>query len=117
MVSNNEINQILSDRRQGIYNNGYLVCDTCGGYYKLKSGEKPDDYSSECVCGGNLTYERTLEIDGEDSDEDSFDSPVLNWLSRPRNMIKIRIVLRSIIFGVLLFFLLAMMFMKMISGQ
>ncbi len=56
MASNKEINQILSERRQGIYRNGYLVCDTCHGTYELKAGEKPDDFSSECECGGHLTY-------------------------------------------------------------
>lgn len=43
----------------------------------VKNREKPDDYSSECECRGNLTYTRTLEFDEEDSDEDLFDSPTL----------------------------------------
>jgi predicted nucleic acid-binding Zn ribbon protein len=32
-----------------------LVCEKCGGYYKLKEGESPEDFKS-CQCGGNLKY-------------------------------------------------------------
>lgn len=32
----------------------YLVCEECGGYYKLKKGEYPHDFSSSCECGGKL---------------------------------------------------------------
>jgi uncharacterized membrane protein YeaQ/YmgE (transglycosylase-associated protein family) len=32
-----------------------LVCEKCGGYYKLKEGESPEDFIS-CQCGGNLNY-------------------------------------------------------------
>ncbi len=41
-------------------NNGYLVCDSCGGYYELQLGEAPDDFSDECDCGGNLKYYKSL---------------------------------------------------------
>jgi|GEM_PF-3578559 len=34
---------------------GYLICDKCGGYYKLKEGELADDFE-ECQCGGKLRY-------------------------------------------------------------
>jgi hypothetical protein len=34
---------------------GYLVCQKCGGYYKLQSGELPEDYDV-CQCGGELEY-------------------------------------------------------------
>jgi uncharacterized membrane protein len=34
----------------------YLVCERCGGYYKLKEGESPEDFES-CQCGGDLRYE------------------------------------------------------------
>lgn len=40
---------------------GYLVCDACGGYYELQEGEKPEDYSDECECGGKLHYTDSLE--------------------------------------------------------
>ena len=35
---------------------GYLVCEKCGGYYELKPGEKPEDFSDKCECGGKLSY-------------------------------------------------------------
>jgi len=38
---------------------GYLKCDKCRGYYELKPGESPDDFS-ECECGGNLEYVESL---------------------------------------------------------
>ncbi len=33
----------------------YLICEKCGGYYKLKKGEKPNDFKT-CECGGSLRY-------------------------------------------------------------
>jgi len=39
---------------------GYLICTKCGGYYKLKEGEKPSDFVS-CECGGPLQYYNSLE--------------------------------------------------------
>lgn len=35
---------------------GYLVCDTCEGYYKIKQGESATDFLKTCQCGGNLIY-------------------------------------------------------------
>ena len=52
MVSNEEIRHRLRNKREGI--GGFLVCDNCGGYYELKSGESPDDFNLGCDCGGNL---------------------------------------------------------------
>lgn len=40
---------------------GYLVCERCGGYYELQSGEKPEDFTDECECGGKTKYFETLE--------------------------------------------------------
>ena len=40
---------------------GYLICDTCGGYYELQTGEKADDFSDECECGGNLKHRSSLQ--------------------------------------------------------
>jgi len=34
---------------------GYLICDKCKGYYKLKEGESIDDFDN-CQCGGKLRY-------------------------------------------------------------
>ena len=33
----------------------YLICEKCGGYYKLKEGENPDDFKA-CECGGTMRY-------------------------------------------------------------
>ena len=35
-------------------NKGYLICDKCGGYYKLEEDESPDDFVLKCKCGGEL---------------------------------------------------------------
>lgn len=35
---------------------GYLVCDTCEGYYKIKPGESATNFLKTCQCGGNLIY-------------------------------------------------------------
>lgn len=32
----------------------YLVCNSCGGYYQLESGEEPEDFDDICECGGKL---------------------------------------------------------------
>ncbi|MDY9923081.1 HEAT repeat domain-containing protein [Methanobacterium sp.] len=34
---------------------GYLICQECGGYYKLEKGESKEDFVS-CECYGSLTY-------------------------------------------------------------
>ena len=60
MVSNKELKERLRETRSGSNIKGYLVCDTCNGSYKLKTGENPEDYSSECECGGKLIYNRNI---------------------------------------------------------
>lgn len=37
----------------------YLVCEKCGGYYELQSGESPEDFQ-ECECGGKLKYSKKI---------------------------------------------------------
>ncbi|MBP1946942.1 DUF2927 domain-containing protein [Methanobacterium petrolearium] len=32
----------------------YLVCEECGGCYKLQEGESPEDFILKCDCGGKL---------------------------------------------------------------
>lgn len=54
MVSNDEINLRLQNKREGKSLNGYLVCNNCGGYYELQSGESWKDFDTECECGGQL---------------------------------------------------------------
>ncbi|EKQ54138.1 MAG: hypothetical protein B655_0939 [Methanobacterium sp. Maddingley MBC34] len=44
---------------------GYLICDKCGGYYELQPGEKPEDFSNECECGGELIYSDSLDVIAE----------------------------------------------------
>jgi len=33
----------------------YLICQNCGGYYRLGDDESPEDFDS-CQCGGKLIY-------------------------------------------------------------
>jgi hypothetical protein len=44
---------------------GYLICDTCHGYYELKKGESPEDFSSKCECGGNLEFKSSISSNHE----------------------------------------------------
>ena len=48
---------------------GYLICDKCGGYYELQPGEKPEDFSDECECGGKLIYSDTYDVINENEDD------------------------------------------------
>jgi len=38
---------------------GFIKCKSCGGYYKLQSGESIDDFGL-CRCGGSLKYVQGL---------------------------------------------------------
>ena len=38
---------------------GYLVCEKCKGYYKLREDESWEDFSN-CECDGNLKYYRDI---------------------------------------------------------
>jgi hypothetical protein len=60
MVTNEEIKNRLEEKKSGIEREGYLVCDTCKVSYELQVGEKPEDYSSECECGGNVTHIKNI---------------------------------------------------------
>ncbi len=35
--------------------NKYIMCKSCGGYYRLREGESLDDFGA-CTCGGELKY-------------------------------------------------------------
>ncbi len=60
-VSNRNINENLKSRRKNEFTSpGYLVCDTCEGYYRLQPGEAPDDFTDECECGGKLKHQKTI---------------------------------------------------------
>lgn len=57
--SNKNINKTLKKRREnGFISPGYLVCDTCDGYYRLQPEETPDDFINVCECGGKLKYSK-----------------------------------------------------------
>ncbi|HHT18934.1 MAG: hypothetical protein QM396_06840 [Euryarchaeota archaeon] len=38
----------------------YLICQRCGGYYKLEEDESPDDFDT-CRCGGDLVYSYSID--------------------------------------------------------
>ena len=40
---------------------GYLICDTCKGYYELQTGESPEDFDLICDCGGELKFHNNYE--------------------------------------------------------
>lgn len=45
---------------RNISHEGYLVCDKCGGYYKLQKGESPEDFLDTCKCGGKLGFHESI---------------------------------------------------------
>jgi hypothetical protein len=67
MVSNQELKERLREKKSRPNIKGYLVCDTCKGSYELQAGEKPEDYSSQCECGGKLTYNRDISPPNKDT--------------------------------------------------
>lgn len=48
---------------------GYLVCTDCKGYYELQPGEKPEDFTINCTCGGELAYVKNLEYYKDNNSE------------------------------------------------
>lgn len=40
---------------------GYLICQKCGGYYKLQPGELPENFDV-CQCGGELEYHHSINL-------------------------------------------------------
>lgn len=46
---------------------GFLVCSSCGGFYKLQEGESPFDFES-CECGGKLKFTKNLDTGKETPD-------------------------------------------------
>lgn len=37
----------------------YLICEKCGGHYKLQDGESADEFQ-QCTCGGKLRYVKSI---------------------------------------------------------
>ena len=54
----------------------YLICENCGGYYELQEGEKAEDFSDECECGGKLVYTESLSGSHAETENHEDDSPV-----------------------------------------
>lgn len=50
---------VTPDNRKHV-GEGYLVCDKCNGYYKLKASESPEDFADKCQCGGKLEYRDSI---------------------------------------------------------
>ena len=46
------IRVVMGSKNQG---NKYIMCERCGGYYKLTEEESLDDFGT-CTCGGELKY-------------------------------------------------------------
>ena len=46
------IRAVISSKNPG---NKYIMCKSCGGYYKLGEGESLEDFGA-CRCGGELKY-------------------------------------------------------------
>lgn len=57
MVSSHEISKKLKSP-------GYLVCESCGGFYELQTHEKYTDFD-KCHCGSKLKYKKVLETPEE----------------------------------------------------
>ena len=55
MVLQGKKSSKLADRERG-----YLFCNHCGGYYKLKKGESPRDFL-KCECDNQLEFCKTKE--------------------------------------------------------
>lgn len=72
---------------------GFLICDKCKGYYELQPGESPEDFSDQCQCGGILKYTNE---NPENIENNSQKQIKLKW--------------KSIICGILLAFLLSILF-------
>ena len=67
MVTSDEISQRLRNKREGNSSNGYLVCNSCGGYYELQPGESWTDFDTQCECGGQLVHSAINSLVSSDS--------------------------------------------------
>lgn len=55
-----ELKRIYSKNKDKKKGKGYLICNTCSGYYKLKENESPEDFN-RCECGGPLEYVENID--------------------------------------------------------
>jgi len=44
---------------------GFLLCENCGGYYELQTGESPEEFEN-CQCGGKLEYVPRIDSEAEE---------------------------------------------------
>jgi hypothetical protein len=50
----------INGYKRSVKQDGYLICEKCGGYYQLQPDESPDDFG-KCQCGGELEYMKNIE--------------------------------------------------------
>lgn len=55
----------------------YLVCEKCGGYYKLKPGESGSDFD-KCNCGGKLKIVESLNVIDETTSDKTLKSKTID---------------------------------------
>lgn len=60
MLLDKEVKNVLGSGRNLNNSGGYLICENCKGYYKLKNNESPNDFS-RCDCGGLLEYRKNID--------------------------------------------------------
>lgn len=60
MLLDKEVKNVLGSGRNLNNSSGYLICENCKGYYKLKNNESPNDFS-RCDCGGLLEYRENID--------------------------------------------------------
>lgn len=80
---------------------GYLICDTCHGYYELKTGESPEDFSSKCECGGNLEFKSSINSNHE-TESEGRDKIAYGYSHTDEKSFKYKIVM---IFGIVIIFI------------
>ncbi|ADZ10214.1 hypothetical protein Metbo_1994 [Methanobacterium lacus] len=90
MVTNDEIRQRLHEQREGTNIKEYLVCNNCEGAYELLPGEKPEDFSDECECGGKLTYSKDSSIND-------------NKPTKTNKMVKNGLIIFIVVLGLVIF--------------
>lgn len=55
-----ELKRVYDKNKNKKKNRGYLICNTCSGYYKLKENESPEDFN-RCECGSPLEYVENID--------------------------------------------------------
>lgn len=79
---------------------GYLICYNCYGYYKLESDESPEDFSSNCECGGNLEFTDSIDLNPK-SESGGRDKITYGYSYTDKKSFNYKIVM---VFGILIIF-------------